>query len=84
MTLKASTGDSNSMAHEITVTWDASPGPISGYNIYRGGTADNESNVPLNGSTMITMTSFVDNTVFPEQVYFYEVTAVLNGVESVD
>src|ERR1700719_1473751 len=72
------------MAHEITVTWDASPQPVSGYNIYRGTTADNESNVPLNGSSLIVGTSFVDSTVFPGQVYFYEVTAVLNGVESPD
>lgn len=83
LTLLPATESSN-MPHEITVTWDASPGPISGYNLYRGGTADNESNVPVNGSTLITSTSFVDNTVFPGQTYFYEVTAVLNGIESVD
>lgn len=70
--------------HEITVTWDASPSPVSGYNVYRGTAADNESNVPLNGNTLVTATSYVDGTVFPGVVYFYEVTAVSGGVESED
>jgi hypothetical protein len=72
------------MPHEITVSWDASPQTVSGYNIYRGTAADNESNVPLNGGTLITTTSFTDTTVFPGVTYFYEVTAVFGGVESVD
>src|SRR5580765_1984426 len=70
-------------AHQITVEWDPSPAPISGYNLYRGTTSDNESNVPLN-KVLIRGTSFIDDTVAAGQTYFYEVTAVLNGVESAD
>lgn len=72
------------MAHQITINWDASPGPISGYNIYRGTSSHNESPIALNGNTPIVGTSYVDNTVLPGKVYYYEITAVLNGVESTD
>jgi hypothetical protein len=70
------------MAHEITVQWDASPGPVSGYNIFRGTTSGNESNIPINGPTLVAGTSFVDNTVFPGTVYYYRIEAVLNGISS--
>jgi len=70
------------MSHEITVQWDASLGPVSGYNIFRGTTSGNESNIPINGSTLVAGTSFVDNTVFPGTVYYYRIEAVLNGVSS--
>jgi hypothetical protein len=69
------------MAQFIKIEWDASPSPISGYNVYRGGADGNESNVPLNTSP-ITDTFYDDYTIFPGKVYCYTVTAVLNGVES--
>ena len=69
------------MAHQITIQWDASPGPISGYNVRRGTALGNESSVPLNLTPIVT-TSFTDNTVYPGQIYSYAVTAVFNGVES--
>jgi hypothetical protein len=71
------------MAHQITISWNPNPAPVSGYNVYRGTSKDNESNIPLN-SGLITGTSFTDNTVFPGVKYFYEVTAVAGGVESAD
>jgi len=69
------------MAQFIKIEWQASPSPISGYNIYRGNSDGNESNVPLNNFP-ITDTFYDDYTIFPGQVYSYAVTAVLNGVES--
>jgi|ERR1019366_3063344 hypothetical protein len=71
------------MAHQITISWTASPGPISGYNVRRGTAAGNEAATPLN-STPIVNTFYTDNTVFVGQVYSYEVTAVLNGIESAE
>jgi len=72
-----------SVPHEITVQWDPSPAPVSGYNVYRGTSSGNESKTPINTS-LVTTTSFLDNTVYPGVIYFYEITAVLNGVESLD
>jgi hypothetical protein len=72
------------MAHQITIAWDASPGPVSGYNIYRGTSSHNEASAPLNGITPVVGTTFTDNTVLAGKVYYYEITAVLNGVESLD
>ena len=72
------------MAHQVTIMWDANSAPVSGYNVYRGTTADNESNVPLNGGTLVTTNTYTDNTVFAGVTYFYEITAVLNGIESED
>jgi hypothetical protein len=70
------------MTHtNFRIDWVASPTPVSGYNIYRGSALGNESNVPLNDS-LITGTSFTDETVFPGLIYSYAVTAVFNGVES--
>jgi hypothetical protein len=68
----------NKMANQITITWAASPSPISGYNVYRDG-----SNFALNNSP-ITEPTYTDNSVFPGNTYSYDVTAVLNGIESAD
>lgn len=69
------------MTHQITIAWNPNPGPISGYNVRRGTALGNESPIPLN-LVPITDTFYVDNTVYAGQTYSYEVTAVLNGVES--
>ena len=71
------------MSHSITIQWNASSGPISGYNIRRGTAAGNETSTPINAS-LITGTTYTDTTVYPGQVYSYEITAVYNGVESAD
>jgi len=47
----------------------------------------NESKIPINGSVLVPPSAtpnFVDNTVAAGVVYYYEITAVLNGVESLD
>jgi len=75
------------LSHEITIQWDPSPGTISGYNVYRGTVSGNESKIPLNGSTLVPPSAtptFVDVTVAAGVVYYYEITAVLNGIESLD
>jgi hypothetical protein len=69
------------MPHHITISWTASPGPISGYNIRRGTAHGNEGSVPLNAVPVVG-TTYTDNAVFPGVSYSYEVTAVYNGVES--
>ena len=71
------------MVHQITIQWNASPGPISGYNVRRGTAVGNEGPTPLN-AVPIVGTSFTDNTVYPGVSYSYEVTAVYNGVESAE
>lgn len=68
------------MTHQITIAWDASPPPVSGYNIYRG-TPQGKSGVPLNSRPVVD-TSFRDGSVLAGQTYTYSVKAVLNGVES--
>jgi hypothetical protein len=71
------------MANHIRIDWAPSSTPISGYNVYRGTAAGNESNIPLNNSP-VTDDFYIDYTVFPGQIYSYAVTAVLNGVESAE
>jgi len=71
------------MVNQIVISWNASPGPISGYNVRRGTAPGNEGAAPLN-ATPIVGTTFTDNTVYPGVAYSYEVTAVFNGVESAE
>jgi hypothetical protein len=75
------------LSHEITIQWNPSPGTISGYNVYRGTVSGNEAKLPLNGTTLIPPSAtptYVDTTVAAGVVYYYEITAVLNGIESLD
>jgi len=65
----------------IRIDWQPSPSPISGYNVYRGNSDGNVSNIPLNNFP-ITDTFYEDHTIFSGQIYSYVVTAVFNGVES--
>lgn len=67
--------------HSITIAWDASPGPISGYNIYRGAVLGNQSDVCIN-SALILVPTYTDNSVVAGQEYSYAVTAVRDGIES--
>lgn len=71
------------MVNQIVIQWNASPPPVSGYNVRRGTAPGNEGSVPLN-ATPIVGTSYTDNTVYPGVAYSYEVTAVYNGVESAE
>lgn len=69
------------MSHHIKIEWNASPGVISGYNIYRGSTINNISNVPLNSSPIVSL-FYNDTTVFPGHVYTYAVKSIHSGIES--
>jgi ice-binding like protein len=71
------------MVNQITIQWNASPGPISGYNVRRGTAPGNEGVTPLN-ATPIIGTTYTDTTVYPGVSYSYEVTAVYNGIESAE
>lgn len=71
------------MAHSVTLSWTASVDLVDGYNIYRGtNPPGNEGAVPLNGTTLVTGTSYTDTTVVPG-LYDYVVTSVKSGVESI-
>jgi hypothetical protein len=75
------------MAHSVTLNWvastDSTTTGFQGYNVYRGVAAGQETAVPLNGSTPISALTYSDTTVADGGSYFYAVTALLNGLESV-
>ncbi len=60
-------------AHSVTLTWNASVSPVSGYRVYRASsaTADPE---PL-AVTNTNVTQYTDRTVEPGKTYFYSVKA---------
>lgn len=67
------------MSHSVNLQWAASTDPVSGYNVYRGATAGQETT--LLTPTPITGTTF-DDTSATVGISFYVVKSVLNGVES--
>lgn len=71
------------MAHSIAISWTPSPPPISGYNIRRGTASGNEGSIPINVN-LVTTSSYTDNTVVAGHIYSYAVSAVYNGVESLN
>ncbi len=68
------------MAHDVKLQWAASSDQVSGYNIYRGAAAGQETTL-LNATPVTTLT--YDDTVESAGVSFYVVKSVLNGVESI-
>ena len=70
------------MSHSVSLNWTASIDQVDGYNIYRGTSAGGEAATPINGSTLVTATSFVDASVLEGSTYDYYVTAVKSGIES--
>ena len=70
------------MAHEITISWNPVPGATS-YNVRRGTALGNES-VAVYAVVTAPATTFVDTNVFQGKVYSYEVSSVVQGVESVE
>lgn len=68
------------MAHQVSLQWVASTDSVSGYNVYRSTSAGAKQNL-LNGTTLISGTTYTDSTVTPGS-WFYDVTAVENGAES--
>src|SRR5262245_54728998 len=70
-------------AQTIKLAWDPSPdSSVAGYNIYRSQQSGVYS-TPVNGSNIITTTSFTDSGVHSGTTYYYVVTAVnTSGVQS--
>ena len=66
-------------SHNVNLQWAASTDSVSGYNIYRGSAAGQETT--LLTPTPITTLTF-DDTTETAGVWFYVVKSVLNGVES--
>ena len=68
----------------VGLAWDPSPDPgVAGYRVYRTETPVTILTPPLNGSTLVTATSFTDSTVQSGHTYYYIVTAVSStGLES--
>ena len=64
-------------ASQIDLSWTASSGAISGYNIYRGTTPGGENySTPINGGTLVTTTTYSDTTASSGTTYYYTVKAV--------
>ncbi|HEY7615901.1 MAG TPA: hypothetical protein VH744_03790 [Terriglobales bacterium] len=70
--------DSSPGAHSVLLSWTGSTSPnITGHNIYRGTTSGGPY-TKLNPS-LVSTTSYTDNTVQNGVTYFYVVTAVNNS-----
>jgi hypothetical protein len=62
------------------LSWTASTGTVTGYNVYRGTTAGGEATTPINSSPLsASATSYVDTTAVGGNTYYYVVKAV-NGL----
>jgi hypothetical protein len=68
------------ISHSVSLNWAASTTPNVTYNVYRSNTSGSYS-TPL--ATLIGGTTYTDNNVASGQTYYYVVTAVNGGVESV-
>jgi fibronectin type 3 domain-containing protein len=67
-------------AEQISLTWDPVPGAAS-YNVYRSTAAAGEGSVPF--ATGLTSPAFMDTGLMDGQTYYYTITAVDFGGESV-
>lgn len=72
--VEALSGSGLQTAHSVSVSWNASPSTVAGYNVYRG-TQSGGPYVKLN-SSLQPATTYTDNSVQPGAIYFYVVTAV--------
>jgi fibronectin type 3 domain-containing protein len=67
-------------SHSVSLSWQADPSPVAGYNVYRSAKS-NGTYVQL--QSLDTSTDYVDTSVASGDTYYYEVTAVNDqGVES--
>ncbi len=69
-------------ATEIDLSWTAAASSaVTGYNVFRGTTAGDESITPLNSTPLSSgTTTFQDTTVTAGTTYYYVVEAIDNGV----
>lgn len=66
--------------YSVSLSWNDSTSPVSGYNIYRGTTAGSYSRL---NSSVDQNTSYIDNTVSSGTTYYYAATSVSpSGQES--
>ena len=72
----------NASSHSVTLNWTPSTTAVVGYNVYRS-TVSGGPYAQLN-SSLVLPTSYTDSTVQLSQVYYYVVTSVATGAESVD
>lgn len=71
-------------SHSVALSWTASTSTVSGYNVYRGTTANGPYSTKLNPS-LVTVVDYADSTVASGATYYYVVTSVdSSNVESVD
>jgi len=70
----------SSTKRAVTLSWNPSSSPVSGYNIYRS-TVSGGSYSKINSST-ITTASYTDQTVVGGSTYYYTVTAVSANMQS--
>jgi hypothetical protein len=68
------------MAHSVSLSWTASVDAVSGYNVYRSAAAGLKTT--LLTTSPITGVTYTDSTVLPGN-WYYDVTSVENGAESV-
>src|SRR5207253_78778 len=73
-----------SHAPAARLAWDPNQESyLVGYNVYRSEQSGVFTSPPINGTALVTRTSFTDSTVQPGRTYYYVVTAVsTDGVES--
>jgi fibronectin type 3 domain-containing protein len=82
-TVVSLSGTGGTLSHSVALNWTASTSTgIAGYNVYRA----TRSGGPytLINSTLVSGTTFTDNSVQSGTTYFYVVTAVSNSVESIN
>lgn len=68
--------------HTVVINWTPSTDAVSGYNVYEGTAAGNETTTPVNGASLITGSSYTATVAGPG-VYSFVVTSFENGAESV-
>jgi len=72
-------------AHTVALTWTDTTNPAgTSYNVYRAaGACTGSPAFAKIGSTPVSVKTYTDSAVASASTYCYQVTAVLNGVESV-
>lgn len=67
--------------HSVTLTWKPGADGPGVYNVYRDALVPKNSSTKLN-STPLTVLTYIDTTAVVGVEYFYTVTELINGIES--